>query len=244
MTSQTRCLRLAESFIAIRKCDTLRGNIVLAVFVAVGVLVPPSDAGGDPPPRRAFAPIALHPLPLQAIRQCRAIQAQAAFAVLCPQRVPLPTVAPPRGRLPPLRALRASDLLDRARVSGVNFVYSAPWEPDSGPGWQQHAWRNRPCCFLHFEVFRRPDRSAYIPAGARPARLGGKRGLLAEASGYGLGHGAAALYAGNHDRFLFRLHGVPYVASLHYFGRKPTLDLLARLLRQLRPARDLRRFGE
>jgi len=47
--------------------------------------------------------------------------------------------------------------VDRRRlVAGLNFSYGAHWEPQSGPDWRRHAWRNRPCCSLHFEVIQIP----------------------------------------------------------------------------------------
>lgn len=167
------------------------------------------------------------------------MQRVAAFPVLCPARIPRAVITPPNGRLPVLHAHRVSDLVDPTHVAGLSFTYGAPWEPGSGPGWKRHAWRDRPCCFLHFEIFRRPDRPSFIPTGARPATLAGIHGLLAPAHGYGQGRGPRALYAGNHTRFLFRRAGIPYVASLHYFGGAATLALLTRLLAQLRPATAL-----
>jgi hypothetical protein len=69
--------------------------------------------------------------------------------------------------------------------------------------------------------------------------LGGKQGLLAEATGYGLRAGTGFAWA-NHTWFHWRERGVPYAASLHYFGRKETLDLLERLIREVRAAGSLR----
>src|SRR5207244_536748 len=71
------------------------------------------------------------------------------------------------------------------------------------------------------------------PPGGHPATLGGKRGLLVPAhEGAFYGNG---LYWANHVRFLWREHGVPYVATLHTFGERPTERLLGRLVASLRP---------
>jgi hypothetical protein len=126
--------------------------------------------------------------------------------------------------------------------SGVSIGYGAPWEPDCGPDWRLHLWRNRPCCFLHFEVFWRKEGPSHVPAGARPAALGGRRGLQKDATSYGLASGENDyLYWANHTRFLWRENGVRYVATLHRFGTKhDTRTLLGGLIRELRPAKALR----
>jgi hypothetical protein len=121
-------------------------------------------------------------------------------------------------------------------ITGVDVGYGAPWE---GNGWRLHGWRNRPCCFLHFDVFVRHEGARFIPSGARPASMAGHRGLLVEAhegSFYGNG-----LYWANHVRFLWRQDGIPYVATLHTFGERPTERLLARIVSGLRPVADLSR---
>ena len=125
----------------------------------------------------------------------------------------------------------------RGTAAGVDFSYGAPWEPGSGPDWRLHLWRNRPCCFLHFEIFRRPSGRRNTPAGALPASLGGRRGLLKDGTSWGLGSSTGDdMYFANHTRFLWREHGVDYVATLHRFGSKQeTRALLARLIRELRP---------
>jgi hypothetical protein len=46
----------------------------------------------------------------------------------------------------------------------------------------------------------------------------------------------AGIYWPNHDWFFWRQGGVRYAASLHFFGRRRTLALLGRLVRELRPA--------
>jgi YVTN family beta-propeller protein len=123
---------------------------------------------------------------------------------------------------------------------GLDLGYGAPWEPP-GAAWRQHLWRNRPCCFLHFEVYQRPAGKTAIPSDARPVTLGGRRGLLKRAAGYGLGcPGDAYLYWCNHSAFLWTERGTHYVATLHLFGHPNTATLLSRLVARLRPARELR----
>ncbi|MDQ3778000.1 MAG: YncE family protein [Actinomycetota bacterium] len=170
--------------------------------------------------------IRLTPTPRSVIVQCKRVQARAKFRMLCPRVLPRPVIGWPPGQ-PPAPLVAA--LLQRSRrtVDGIDIGYGAGWDDPNSP----HAWRNRPCCFLHFVIQRgRPA------PGARVAILGGKRGRLLPASGssyYGP-------YFGNHVRFFFRERGVPYVVTLHDFGRKETTALLGRLIAQLRPAATLR----
>jgi streptogramin lyase len=101
--------------------------------------------------------------------------------------------------------------------------------------------RGHPDEHLHFVVGRATEG---VPKTARPARLGGQRGLLAPASGISNYVGP---YFANHVRFLWREHGVRYVATLDVFtdgqservGERATEALLDRILRTLRPAREL-----
>jgi virginiamycin B lyase len=189
----------------------------------------------DPPPPASLAPVRLAPTPMRIVERCRSIQAQAGVPLLCPSLLPrsifggIPAFPPPA-----LSATPIGDFFHR-RIAGVDIGYGAPWE---GAGWRAHRWRNRPCCFLHFDVFRRAGGDAAIPPGARPTTLGGRRGLLVaahEGSFYGNG-----LYWANHVRFLWREDGVPYVATLHTFGERATESLLGRLVRSLRPVEALR----
>jgi hypothetical protein len=69
-------------------------------------------------------------------------------------------------------------------------------------------------------------------------RFGGKRGRILYAHGYGL-RSSQGLYWANHTWFFWRDHSTQYAASLHYFGHG-TAALLARLIRELRPADALR----
>jgi hypothetical protein len=162
------------------------------------------------------------------------MQAAVHFRLLCPARVPLPTGR----RRPPFHV----DILGSPRHPelrtpfGIDLGYNAPIEPQSGPGWRRLVARNRPCCFLHFTIFRRLG--AGLPPGLRPARLGGKRGRIRYATGYGLA-GTVAYFWSNHTWFFWHEHGVDYAASLHYFG-PGTTRLLGRLIQQLRPATQLR----
>jgi hypothetical protein len=207
----------------------------------------PLQPAPDPVPREVLAPVQLLPTPQRVLNQCRLAQRRSRHPILCPARLPRAFIAWPRGHPPELSAQRLpapgvswrsrSDPRYRNRTfSGVTIGYGAPWEQDSGPDWRLHLWRNRPCCFLHFEVFwRRPGRQ-FVPAGARPATLGGRRGLLKDATSYGVASGANDyLYWANHTRFLWREDGVDYVASLHRFGTKQeTRAFLGRLLLELR----------
>jgi hypothetical protein len=122
---------------------------------------------------------------------------------------------------------------------GISFTYGAPWEPDSGPDWRQHAWRNRPCCFLHLDLWHALRGTPTLPETARPATLGGRKGdlALATSAGLGCGVGNAGAYFCNHVRFRWRQGGTWYVATLHSFGNAETTVLLGRLIRELRPIR-------
>ena len=179
--------------------------------------------------------VPLHPLPQRAVQVCREMQASVRFPLLCPARVPLPS-GPHR---PPFHV----DLLGSPQHPhlqtpfGIELGYSAPVEPQSGPNWRREVARNRPCCFLHFTIFRRLG--ARLPPGLRRARLGGQRGRIRYATGYGL-QGTVAYFWSNHTWFFWHEYGIEYTASLHYFG-PGTTRLLGRLIQELRPANRLRR---
>ena len=188
----------------------------------------------------ATRPVPLDPLPASSVANCIRMQVHVRFAVLCPARVPRAT----RGwrRTDPPAPFHSDILGSPGRPGlptpyGLEFGYSAPVEPESGRNWRRLVWHNRPCCFLHFTIFR--PGGAALPLGVRTARLGGKEGLLLPARGYGL-HGTVAFWWSNHVWFFWRENGTRYAASLHYFGAGTT-QLLSRLIRQLRPARELRR---
>jgi YVTN family beta-propeller protein len=214
----------------------MRALVAVAVALALG-------AGGasarsplarfDPAPSLAFLPVGLVPVPAQVVASCRAIQARAHLSLLCPKVLPRATVGYP-GLPPQAVTVQATGDFFRRRIAGVDISYSGPWE---GPGWRAHQWRNRPCCFLHFDVFRRAPGRKAIPKKARPVTLGGKDGLLAagsESTYYGNG-----LYYANHVRFLWRERGVNWVATLHTFGERGTERLLGRLIASLRPVNSL-----
>jgi hypothetical protein len=203
----------------------------------------------DPPPAKALSPPKLLPTPRRVIAECRRAQGRSPFPILCPLRLPRPLVAW-RGDVPRLVAAmlpapgtvwssRSDPRYLHRRAGGVTIGYGGPWEPDSGPDWREHLWRNRPCCFLHFEIFWRRAGRRQIPSGARPATLGDRRGLLKAASSYGLASPTGDyMYFPNHTRFLWREHGVDYVATLHRFGKTAeTRALLGRLIRELEPVR-------
>jgi YVTN family beta-propeller protein len=195
-----------------------------------------SASSADPAPPLAFVPVRLEPVSAPMVARCRAIQAQAGKPLLCPTLLPRATAAGIPG-LPP-RALGVTPIGDsfRRRIAGVDIGYGAPWE---GAGWTAHRWRNGPCCFLHFDVFRRAPGSQTIPPGARPATLGGRQGLLVAAhEGEFYGNG---LYWANHVRFLFHAHGTNWVATLHTFGEAATERLLSRLIAGLRPVDSIRK---
>jgi len=232
--------------------DLIRRVNAMLANLSIEPRARPLQPAPDPPPTSALAPARLLPTPVRVLNQCRLAQARAPFPILCPSRLPRPFIGWPRGEPPEVVAttLPASNASWQSRAdpryrkrgfSGVSIGYGAPWEPDSGPDWRLHLWRNRPCCFLHFEVFRREEGRRQIPAGARPATLGGQRGLLKDATSYGLASRENDyLYWANHTRFLWRENGVPYVATLHRFGTKvETRALLGQLIRELRAANDL-----
>jgi len=195
----------------------------------------------DPPPKVAFAPVRLYPLPARALTQCRL----ARVVELCPRRLPRAWIAYRRGATPPALAAErfAAHRNGGAVEAGISFSYGAPWEPDSGPDWQQHAWRNRPCCFLHLDLWHAIRGKPTFPNTARPATLGGHEGDLAPATGAGLGCGAgnAGVYFCNHARFRWKQGDSWFVATLHSFGNKETTALLGRLIRELRPIGTLPR---
>jgi hypothetical protein len=180
----------------------------------------------------------LWPLPERVRRLCAGLQAHVHFVVLCPRRLPRPTRGWKRADPPPPLT---SDVFGSPRHPGLRtpygleYGYSAPVEPQSGRDWRQLVWHNRPCCFLHFVVF---VPNVPIPPGLVPARLGGKRGQALYAHGYGL-RGSQGFYWANHTWFFWRDDGTQYAASLHYFG-PGTTALLARLVRELRPAATIR----
>jgi glutamine cyclotransferase len=113
----------------------------------------------------------------------------------------------------------------------LSFAYGIP-----GAGGGRNSLRgNEPRLFLHFVVGRATEG---IPAGSRPARIGGRSGVLASATHDG--SLVAGPYFSNHVRFVWHENGIQYVATLHTFGEGPTEHLLDQIMRSLRPARELR----
>ena len=221
--------------------DRMKKLIFVAAVAVVAATPPEGRADHDPPPEEAFARIRLVPLHPAGRSLCTRVQARTSIPILCPVRLPRATTGW-ADRPPPKLVLSAFENWPGRRSTGISFSYGAPWEPGSGRDWRHHLWRNRPCCFLHFDVLTRPWTKAAVPAGAREAVVGGKRGFLKHATTWGMG-GEDYLYFPNHARFVWRDRRIAHVATLHYFGRG-TRTLLGRLIRELRPARRLPRISE
>lgn len=211
--------------------------IALAVAGCSGVALGGASKGSGGAPPHSPAAVAsdpvlwpvqrvvLEPVPPVVVAECKAAQARARFPILCPTRLPRPVFGFP-GRVPP--PYRPDPIRDGRANIGLDIGFGAPWET---PGDRRHLWRDRPCCFLHF-VIQRPDQG--VPKAARPASLGGIEGRLLPA-----GRGIDGAYWGNHVRFFFSRYGIRYAATLHSFGNAATEQLLGRIIRTLRPARDL-----
>lgn len=186
----------------------------LAALVAAGALAIPASAPA--------APVRLVPVPAAVIEACQRAQRQRPrFPVLCPTLLP-------RASRSSFAGLTPSPLGAAAYRGTLEIGYDAEGDSSGHP-----LAFNRPDRFLHL-VLGPADQG--IPAGARPARLGGRTGLLLPAT--------PGTYAGpyfaNHVRFLFQENGVRYVATLHTFGEQPTEQLLARILHSLRPPRRIK----
>ncbi len=188
--------------------------------------------GAPPPQPRLF------PLHARSIEKCQHMQAHVRFVVLCPARLPRPTRGWRPGDRPPPSHTEFFGGPARPQLPtpyGLDFGYSAPVEPQSGRSWRKLIWHNRPCCFLHFTVFR--PRGEPLPPDLRPATLGGRRGAIRYAKGHSL-EGTVGYWWSNHTWFFWHEHGTPYAASLHYFGAGTT-RLLGRLIAELHPANEL-----
>jgi hypothetical protein len=220
----------------------VRRTAAAAIPIALIGVTLCARAAPSGPPRAAFLPVRLYPLPYQAVQQCRLSREIG----VCPRRLPRAWLAtwpaPSRAAPPLLTALRYPAARNgNAILEGISFGYSAPWEPGSGPGWRSHLWANRPCCFLHFELFHSLEGRPPIPGTARAARLGGHSGLFAPAGGAGLNcPGNTGAFFCNHARFFWRARNGWYVATLHDFGARGTRELLDRIVRELRPPSSLR----
>lgn len=167
--------------------------------------------------------VPLWPVPNRVLHACRAAQARASFVVLCPSRLPVATRALfPWEPLAALEVLRSPQALD--------FTYDAPV---GGLGVSQTLALDRPERFLHLVVGLATEG---VPPGARHAWLGGHWGMLAPASAVDSYQGP---YFADHARFVWRGHGVRYVATLHTFGERATTALLGRIVASLVPAARL-----
>jgi YVTN family beta-propeller protein len=214
----------------------MRALVAIAFVLVLGASASASPplARFDPVPPLAFEAVRLVPVSARVVASCRSIQARAGVPLLCPTLLPRATVGTP-GLPPPALAMQPTGDFFRRPVAGVDISYGAPWE---GQGWTMHRWRNRPCCFLHFDVFRRARVKKAIPKRAQRATLGGEHGLLVRAREdvyYG-----SELYWANHVRFLWRERGVNWVATLHTSGEIATERLLGRLIASLRPVDAIR----
>jgi hypothetical protein len=205
-------------------------------------LAGPTGLARDAPPVGVFERPRLEPVPASVLVQCELAQALTRAAVLCPRKLPRAWLRAWRARAgtpPPVLSAQHVEYLDRGgRSILLTFGYGAPWEPDSGPGWQQHLWRNRPCCLLHFEAFTRAAGRAFATAGGQRAVLAGHRGIYLPALGNNVQCGSVerSAFWCNHAVFIWRQQGVQYAATLHYFG-SGTRELLARLVAELSPVR-------
>jgi hypothetical protein len=172
--------------------------------------------------------------------QCRLAQGLTPVPILCPRVLPRAWQRPWRvrsGTAPPVLSVQRVRYRDRGGSNVLlTFAYGAPWEPESGPGWRQHLWRNRPCCFLHFEVFARVAGKPLTAGRGERALLGGRRGIYLPALGYGpqCRSPERGAFWCNHAVFVWRRAGVQYAATLHAFGAG-TRQLLGRLVAGLAP---------
>jgi hypothetical protein len=164
----------------------------------------------------ARASIRMVPVPRVVVAACRRAQSRASYPVLCPTHVP--------------RASRYHHPGTPFALGAQNF--GATVEMGYGTDAVKPLSLNHPDEFLHFVI---GPASEGLPRNARPARLGGREGLLARASGSSF----RGRYYGNHVRFLWREDGIRRVASLHTFGERATERLLGQFVRSLRPARRL-----
>ena len=218
----------------------MKAVCALATVVLAVVALPPHYTGGARQATSAHVRPPLYPLPAAAREVCRSLARQ---ILLCPSRLPRASRPFPSGR--PRRLIVEHRRYRNAGTweTWLSFSYGAPWEPESGGDPRRAPWlHNRPCCFLHFELYRRVG-APLLPSHARPARLGGRTGFLARASGYGrvCAYRASPFWC-NHERFLWRTPKGWMIASLHTFPpRRQALALLDQLVRELRPPTAKRR---
>jgi hypothetical protein len=213
--------------------------VASACALAEVSLAGPAAVVSDSPPARVFGKPILEAAPASVVAQCQLVQARIRVAVLCPRKVPRAWLRAWRARPgtpPPVLSAQHTEYLDRGgRNLLMTFGYGAPWEPDSGPGWQ-HLWRNRPCCFLHFELFTRTAGRPFATTAGVRGVLAGHLGVYLPALGNKPQCGAVerSAFWCNHAVFIWRQAGVQYAATLHYFG-SGTRALLGRLVAELSP---------
>ncbi len=212
---------------AFRHAAGAAGIFAVLAFAALGCgSAGPPGAGSAPVlPERAATTVAPSGTPLLPITEqiavaCRNQQAKVHYPVLCPSALPRASRDPLLAAWPPMPLGVSRDL------DALAFGYGV----EAG----DRLALNRPAHFLHFVVGRATQG---VPRNARPARLGGRRGLLAPAEPGGSYLGSP--YFANHLRFLWREHGIRYVATLHTFARPGTRRLLGRLVAGLRPADEI-----
>jgi len=212
----------------------------VVVLAALALVAAGWTSAGDPPSAGVLAPPRLIAAPASAINQCRLAQARMREAVvLCPSELPQATVArlgTAAGTPPPRLISERTMYVDAGgKNERLTFTYGDVWEPVSGAGWQSHLWRNRPCCYLHFEIFTRTHRP-FRTFGGRAATLGGHRGIYEPAIARTLDcSNPERTFWCDHAAFVWRERGVSYAATLLDFGAG-TKELLGRLIAGLRPA--------
>ena len=194
------------------------GCVVLVAVLAVG-----SGAlrrGADPVEGGpvVVAGVKLYPLPQGVIRSCRAAQAHTRVTILCPTRLPRPVRNDAGAAAPTFDSISAFPY-----GHGVDLSYSA----ETG-----QPVLDEPGRFFHMQVITQDQP---LPPHTRPARIGGRAGLLAPATSLSY---AEESYFANHLRFFWTERGTKYAATLHWTGPS-TRRLLDWLVGHLRPAREL-----
>jgi YVTN family beta-propeller protein len=182
---------------------------------------PTRSRTASPPRTETVAGVELYPLTRPVAEACRQVQGQTREPILCPTKLPRPSRAlGSSGSIP--YSFAVSTIRNSDGVNGIDVSYSAE---TSRPR------LDVPGRFLHFDVQTRTAHDV-LPAGVRPATLGGKRGLLAPASSRSY---ATEPYFANHVRFFWREGKTRYAATLHNFGPR-TRAVLSALIELLRPA--------
>jgi hypothetical protein len=156
--------------------------IVLVLAAVAGVIAPEGVSGHDPAPRAAFAAVQLHPLNRQARVQCRLAKELA----ICPARLfrepPSLSAAPHHRRCTQrYRPSRSG----KGVMVGMAFSYGLQGSREAAAG-VTTCVEIAPVAFLHFEIWRALRGIPPFPDGAHRARLAGRVGDLAPATGFGL----------------------------------------------------------